>query len=286
MKRQLDIIGFTALAITVSMLVLISPVYSQNGGSVTYVEIPDTCRMLDFPYDSLQVDSNFRDIVHDAFGVGEYLKFEIGYGFIKAGFAEMKVDSLFDFNGRLCYMISTDAQSYSFFDKFYKVRDHGETWLDAYGLFPWHFEKHLREGGYKSDVWHDFDQYRGIVYDGGDTIVVDEYIHDVLSSLYYVRTLDLNVGDRVHIRNFSKKNCFDLEVIVHDREEIKVDAGRFMCLKVEPLLQSAGLFKHEGELTVWMTDDRLKMPVLMKSKVLVGSISAELIDYRIGELID
>ena len=51
-------------------------------------------------------------------------------------------------------------------------------------------------------------------------------------------------------------------------------------------MRTSGIFKHEGKLTVWLTNDRLKMPVLMKSKVLVGSISAELTDYELGEMLD
>ena len=49
-------------------------------------------------------------------------------------------------------------------------------------------------------------------------------------------------------------------------------------------MQSAGIFKHEGRLTVWLTDDRVRLPVMMKSKVVVGSITAELTEYRLGSL--
>jgi hypothetical protein len=72
---------------------------------------------------------------------------------------------------------------------------------------------------------------------------------------------------------------------VLERETISVPAGKFDCLVLEPLLTATGIFKHEGSIKVWVTDDRLHMPVLMKSKVLVGSIHAELEDYRLGELI-
>ena len=51
---------------------------------------------------------------------------------------------------------------------------------------------------------------------------------------------------------------------------------------IEPLLRSAGLFKHEGRLTIWLTDDARRMPVLMKSQVAVGSIVAELESFRVG----
>ena len=43
------------------------------------------------------------------------------------------------------------------------------------------------------------------------------------------------------------------------------EAGSFDCFVVEPITQSVGLFKHEGRLRVWLTADRLRMPVLMKA---------------------
>ncbi len=69
-----------------------------------------------------------------------------------------------------------------------------------------------------------------------------------------------------------------------EKETISVTAGTFECYVVEPLLKSVGVFKHEGQLKVWLTVDRLRLPVLMKSKVLVGSIAAELTDYKLGEI--
>ncbi|MEA3296372.1 MAG: DUF3108 domain-containing protein, partial [candidate division Zixibacteria bacterium] len=77
---------------------------------------------------------------------------------------------------------------------------------------------------------------------------------------------------------------YPLEVKVLKKETISVDAGTFSCIVVEPLMRSVGVFKHQGRLKVWLTDDRLKMPVVMKSKILVGSISAELTDYCLGEI--
>jgi hypothetical protein len=260
----------------------IQPAYSENDDTGELQA--DTCRLLNMPYDSIQPDSNFRELTNDAFGPGESFKYDLKYGFVTAGYAEIRIDSMFTYRDRDCLLVTTTARSHRFFDSFFKVRDRGESWLDAYGLFPWHFEKHLREGGYKRDEVQEFDQFRGLVYEESDTTIAPDYIQDVLSSLFYVRTFDLDVGDRVFVSNYTKKKCYDLEVIVHCREDIEVEAGRFRCLKIEPLLKSAGLFKHEGKLSVWLTDDRLKMPVLMKTKVLVGSISAELTEFTLGEL--
>ena len=70
-----------------------------------------------------------------AFGVGEKLTFEVKYGFISAGTAEMEVVRLVEFENRPCYQIVTKANSNSFFSSFYKVEDRVESIMDATGLF-------------------------------------------------------------------------------------------------------------------------------------------------------
>jgi hypothetical protein len=51
---------------------------------------------------------------------------------------------------------------------------------------------------------------------------------------------------------------------------------------VEPVIVGDGLFKHEGKLTLYISDDALRIPVLIKTKVPVGSINVELTEYRPG----
>jgi hypothetical protein len=225
-----------------------------------------------------------RYIENVAFGVNEKFVFEINYGFINAGGASMEVARLIEYNSRPCYQVVTRAYSNNFFSNFFTVDDRVESIVDALGIFSWRFEKNLREGNYRSFRRYTFDQRRNLVYSDKDTTEVAPYVQDALSVLYYIRTQDLEVGQSVFVDNFTDGKKYPLEVRVLRRETISVSAGSFDCLVVEPLLQSVGVFKHEGKLTVWLTDDRLKMPVLMKSKVLVGSISAELSEYQLGDI--
>jgi hypothetical protein len=51
---------------------------------------------------------------------------------------------------------------------------------------------------------------------------------------------------------------------------------------VEPILKAGGIFKNSGRLVIWVTDDERRMPVLMKSKVAIGSISVVLVEARAG----
>ena len=78
------------------------------------------------------------------------------------------------------------------------------------------------------------------------------------------------------------KGCIrkPVRVIVHARDRVRVPAGTFDCIVVEPVLREAGLFNQKGRMVVWVTDDERRMPVMMKSKVLVGTIDVELKSYR------
>jgi hypothetical protein len=225
-----------------------------------------------------------RFVENVAFGVGERLEFDINYGFINAGTASMEVARLIDYQGRPCYQLVTRANSNSFFSTFYPVDDRVESIFDAVGLFSWRFEKNLREGSYRSDRMYAFDQHGHRTVYKDDTIEVAPWVQDALSVLYFVRTQDLEVGRSVYVDNFTDGENYKLEVRVLKKENITVEAGNFDCIVVEPLTKSVGVFKHEGRLTVWLTDDRVKMPVLMKSKILVGSITAELTGYDLGEI--
>ena len=227
-----------------------------------------------------------RTVENNAFGVGEKLSFDVNYGFINAGSASMEVSRLIEYNGRPCYQIQTHAVSNSFFSSFYRVEDRVESITDAAGIFSWRFEKDLSEGSYKAKRQCSFDQMRQVVTEGKDTIAVAPFIQDALSTLYFVRTQKLEVGKSLYLDNYVDGKTYKLEVKILREETIKVEAGSFDCLVVEPLTSSVGVFKHEGRLTVWLTNDRLKMPVLMKSKVLVGSISAELTDFTLGEMVE
>jgi hypothetical protein len=225
-----------------------------------------------------------RYVENTAFGVGEKLTFDIGYGFINAGTATMEVVQLIEFKERPAYQIITTANSNKFFSSFYPVKDKVESIVDAIGLFSWKFDKDLREGKYRAHRKYEFDQIGHSVVYNNDTIDVAPYVQDALSILYFIRTQKLEIGTSIYIDNFTDGKKYPLEVKIMKRETIKTKAGKFDCVVVEPILQSAGVFKHEGKLTVWMTDDRLRMPVLMKSKVVVGSISAELTDFTLGQL--
>ncbi len=222
------------------------------------------------------------DIVVPPFGVGERLVFQIKYGFLSAGSAVMAIPELVSERGYLCYHLVSIAESSSWFAAFFEVRDVVESYLDVRNLVSRRFEKRLREGNFRSHDIVIFDHDRHVaVYPEkkGRAVPMPLDAQDILSSLYYVRMMDLKVGRSVHIENHADRKNYPLEIKVLRRERVKVPAGEFDCLVVEPIMRASGIFRSEGRLTVWLTDDEYKLPVLMRSKVVIGSVSAMLAEF-------
>lgn len=227
--------------------------------------------------------TNFRKLENKAFTVGEKLTFDVKYGFITAGIATMEVPKMRKIAGRESYYVTFRVNSVSSFDPVYKVRDRYVTYIDKEGLFPWRFEQHIREGGYKRDFSAFFDQKRGKAKTSKGQYEIPRYVNDIVSAFYYFRTLDYThkkPGDHFMLQNFYKDDVYPLKIVYHGKETVEVEAGTFECIMVEPIVEKGGLFKSEGSIIVWLTDDELRVPVKVKTKILIGSIDAELTKFE------
>lgn len=223
------------------------------------------------------------DVRVPPFGVGERFTFEIKYGFVSAGTAVMGIPEIVRERGYDCYRIVSVAQSNSFFSAFFTVRDEAESLLEMERLVPLRFEKRIREGNYRAQERVVFDHDRHVaIYEGKNERVVPlaADAQDILSSLYYVRMMDLSVGRSVFIENHADKKNYPLEIKVLKRDRVRVPVGEFDCVVVEPVMRATGLFRHKGTLTVWLSDDERHIPVLMKSKAIIGSVAAVLTEQK------
>ena len=71
-----------------------------------------------------------------------------------------------------------------------------------------------------------------------------------------------------------------MKILIEKKEKIKTPLGTFNTFKVSPMLLSEGIFKNNGKVSVWITDDDLKLPVKMRAKVYIGYVSAILVEYE------
>lgn len=220
---------------------------------------------------------------------GEALKYGLYYSFIKAGTAYIKTRGISTVGGRDAYLIQTTAFSASAIDPFFKVRDVNYSWLDAENFSSLGYAQSVREGNYKRDEWLTFDYdnnlFYGEVQKKAEPRVIsgelDIPVLDMLTSLYFVRAQELTPGKDVVFDIVNREKQYPLVVKVLRKETVKTAAGKFDCIVVEPQFRGEGIFVSKGKsLQVWLTDDEYKMPVKMKTEVFIGSVSAELLEYK------
>jgi hypothetical protein len=237
---------------------------------------------------------------------GERLTYDVTWLGIKAGQATLEARGIVPLNGHLAYHLVTTAQSTPAISKIYRVDDRTESYLAPEPMRALRFEKHLREGRYRHSSQTVFHHEKGIAvfrYLDFSRVPRDitrleeaerygKYVDqefpltpgalDELSVLYYVRTLPLLLGSTLHARVFASRKNWELEVKVLGREPLETALGRRETLVVEPLLKFEGIFQRKGRMIVWLTDDAERIPVRMKSQVVIGSFVASLSRREVG----
>ncbi len=225
----------------------------------------------------------YRYVENNAFGFGEKLEYKVGYKFITAGTAYFNIlPEPVMRDGRKCYDIRFQVKSLESLDWLYRVRDQYRTVIDVAGIFPWEFEQRIREGNYKRDSKAYFDHENLIVKKGDKTIKIPEYVHDIVSAFFYVRTLNIGSFSKdtiFYLPNFVDDTTYTLGVKIRGKDIVSVDAGKFKCVVVEPLITQGGLFKSEGTILIWLSDDDRKIPVKVATKIPIGYIEAKLTAY-------
>jgi uncharacterized protein DUF3108 len=229
-----------------------------------------------------------------AFGEGEDLTFAIRWGVITGGYATLSVPSIDVVEGQPAYHILSEARSTGIVDTFYKVRDRNEAWLATAYPRSLRYSKKILEGKYSVDEVVELDQAARtfhtteVRHDKNNAKEetkgeIPPNVLDVLSSLYYIRSMPLEVGKSFTIDVHSGEKSWPLLVHVKKLEKVKVKAGKFLCYRVEPVLRERGVFISKGKkLEVWMTADARHMPVLMRSEIFIGHVSAELVKLKMS----
>src|SRR5512133_1266931 len=178
--------------------------------------------------------------------------------------------------------IGGKAVSSNFVGAFYKMRDYVISTIDANGLYPLFFEQHLREGKrYRSDGWvlYDLQNKKAHIhnkrYKNFDT---PQFTQDYLSVLHYIRNVKLQPGDTITQHLFINKEIHPMLFSCKEKDVIETDNGKINTIKLEPRLVGEGrAFNKRDKIEVWLTDDSVSMPVLIKSKIKFGSVTAKLI---------
>ncbi len=239
---------------------------------------------------------NECSINNSAFGPGEEIEYIVSYNWgiiwIDAGAVVFKTKEA-KVNKKDVLHIIGAGTTFSYWDWFFKMRDIYQTWVDPVDLKPVKYNRNIEDGGYWIKVDYDFDREKNLVYSESerkrqafrrDTIKITSCTYDVLSIIYYARNINYDnylVNDTIPVTVIMDNELFNIYFRYKGREKKKVkDFGTFNCIRFGVFLVEGTLFEEGEGMDVWITDDANKIPVLIESPIIVGSIKARVVGIK------
>ncbi|MGH7467987.1 MAG: DUF3108 domain-containing protein [Longimicrobiales bacterium] len=217
------------------------------------------------------------------FGVGEILRYQLhAQWFLISGrgTASLSVEAVDTVHTFPTYrLVSKMKGGISVF----KVDDVQRSWLDVDQLFSRRFEQKLRQTTFNRDRTFDFlpDQMRYVQL-GKPAVngpLASAQPLDDVSFLYHLRTLALTVGREYREARYYKSDGNPVIARVLRTERIKVPAGEFEAIVVQPRIKSDGLFGEGGEALVWLSNDERRLPLRVRAKVKIATLTMNLESY-------
>ena len=222
-------------------------------------------------------------------GAGERLTMRVTYARLLAGRAWVSVDAQ-EHGDQALLRLTLIVKSEGFFAWLfrYKVDDYTVALWDPVSGCSHGIEKHLREGRAVRDQRVEIDPKTGVAR-VEDRKVKQKVFHlgpcplDVFSAFFAARQRGLAKDGPLTVPVFDNGKLYRLafKLLGHEVLDLPPPLGRRVLTQVvEPLIpKGSGLFAQEGRLVIWVTADERRIPVRLRSKVAIGSVSADLEEY-------
>lgn len=229
-------------------------------------------------------------VKHVPFKSGEVLNYQAfynwGFIWIHAGDVQFRINDKL-YKNEPVYQFEAIGNSLKNYDWLYKVRDKFQSFVDKETLLPYFYERNTYEGGYKAFEQYFFNYQQKKIYGTienndvpfrRDTLKLATCTFDVISAVYFCRSLDFNsfsVNQRVPITTVIDNKIYNLYFKYLGKEVIEnKDKKKYRCNKFSALMVEGTIFKGGEDINVWVTDDENRIPILVEAKILVGSVKA------------
>src|SRR5678809_1525083 len=217
------------------------------------------------------------------FDSGEKLTFDVRFGAIKVGTGRMEVVGMQDVRGREAWHTRFTVKGGI---PFYKVNDRMESWIDTRTFESLQFLQDLQEGRRDKERFYEIYPDLATYSEKGEVehapSVADPL--DDAAFLYFVRTIPLEVGKAYEFNRYFRPDRNPVQIRVLRRETIKVPAGSYQTIVIQPIIKSKGIFSEKGHAEMWLTDDSRRLLVQMKSNLSIGSLNLYLRGYVPGNV--
>ncbi len=215
--------------------------------------------------------------------VGEYSAFDISFGGIKVGSAEMEIVQQIEIDGNSTFHIIGKGSTAPFFDFFFKVRDVYETYLDISKVLPVKFVRDIHEGGYEKKQLYKFIHSDGLVFLDDTSFTISPKSQDMLSALFFARTFKKEgiIKERsFFVPIFMDEENYLLEILYLHNEKVETNFGYINCMVFQPKMQEGRVFQDGEKMKIWISDDKNHLLIKVETQIWAGTIKGILVKYK------
>jgi len=198
--------------------------------------------------------------------------YSVGFRFINVGQATISSKIIDDTN----MTIHTLVASNKFLDKLYRVRDDIKLVVNRNNFSLKKIEKNVLEGSWEKHYIAEIDSSLNVISKDG-IMENDQLLYDPIAIIYDLRNKELKPGSKYEYNILGINEIKSLTTEVKNSETIKVPAGKYKCIKVVPYSNNnEKIFKENGYMTAWFSQDDKKIPVRIELKTNIGNLILKL----------
>lgn len=220
---------------------------------------------------------------------GEKVILSATYFGVEAGKITLGVDSMKKFNGKKVFHFYAFGRTSSVFSLFYGVKDKVESLWSPEIQKPLSlaFDVEETKQKYKTRTYFYWKKNKAEYieegwergkgkYQGKKDWNLPNNAQDIVSAIFYIRTLPLKVGDSFTFNVLENEKVIQTTIKVDRKEVLGTREGDFDTLVLKPSFKTEGKFKKVGDISIWVTNDDFKQVIRVESKIKIGTVVAKL----------
>ena len=223
------------------------------------------------------------------FKAGEKVVLSASFFGIEAGKITIGVDTFKVIEGQKVYNFYAVGKTSRIFSMVYRVNNKIESLWSPKLKRPIStaFDAKETKQKYKTRVYFDWKSKKAELLEEGwhkkkgkyreqKTWELKKSGQDIVSSIFYTRTLPLKVGRSYPVTVFEDAKVIDASVYVDRKEVLRTRVGKFKTIVAKLSFSTDGKFSKDGDVLVWLTDDEYRQVVKIESKIKIGTVAAKL----------
>ena len=204
----------------------------------------------------------------------EKLNYSVSFRGMNVGTAELMIDE--KGTNSVSYNIKSQIKSNKYISYIYDLNDKVNIWVNANDFSLIKVEKNIKEGAYRRDYYAEI--INDTIIFNTDRIKINGPLYDPISIIYLLRNKNIELNEAFNITTFDINVIRPVKLTLTNIEKVEVPYGEFSCNVFRPSsIDGSPLFKADGLMTVWLSNDSLKLPIKISQKTNLGDMTMKLI---------